>query len=106
MITTGLALVCRDTRLRLFTVRGHIHDALRTKGAATDPEATKLCAALVHVEKAIEILQLGCPHCSSEPEWVGRGRIEMPNNGPIVDCPVCNSPQQQTGEAQTSPARR
>ena len=56
-MTTGLALVCREQRDRLFTVRGHIHDALRAKGAATDPEATKLCAVLVHVEKAIEILQ-------------------------------------------------
>lgn len=34
--------------------------------------------------------QLGCKHC--EPDWlsVGRGWLEMDNNGPIVACPVCN----------------
>lgn len=30
-----------------------------------------------------------CEHCGREPTWIGRGRIEMPNNGPIVECPVC-----------------
>jgi hypothetical protein len=28
-----------------------------------------------------------CPHCKGEPE---PGWIEMPDNGPIVPCPLCN----------------
>lgn len=32
----------------------------------------------------------GCAHCNTEPEWLGQGWIEQPNNGPIVNCPVCN----------------
>jgi len=28
-----------------------------------------------------------CTYCCDEPE---PGRIEIPDNGPIVDCPVCN----------------
>lgn len=32
----------------------------------------------------------GCDHCASEPEWVGVGWIEQPNNGPISPCPICN----------------
>lgn len=29
----------------------------------------------------------GCHYCAGEPE---PGFIEMPNNGPIVHCPICN----------------
>lgn len=29
----------------------------------------------------------GCHYCAGEPE---PGFIEMPNNGPLVHCPVCN----------------
>lgn len=29
----------------------------------------------------------GCEYCATEPD---RGWIEMPNNGPIVPCPICN----------------
>lgn len=32
----------------------------------------------------------GCEHCAGEPDWVGPGWIEMPNNGPIASCPICN----------------
>ena len=56
-MTSGLALLSRETRLRLLTVRGHILDVFKMPSAATDPEATKLCAVLALTEEAIEILQ-------------------------------------------------
>ena len=31
--------------------------------------------------------KLGCAYCKGEPE---PGYIEMPDNGPVVPCPVCN----------------
>lgn len=31
--------------------------------------------------------KLGCRYCQGEPE---PGYIEMPNNGPVVPCPICN----------------
>ena len=32
----------------------------------------------------------GCDYCDGEPEWVGPGWIDMPNNGGIKSCPMCN----------------
>ena len=32
--------------------------------------------------------KLGCRYCEGEPE---AGYIEMPNNGPVVPCPICNN---------------
>jgi hypothetical protein len=34
-----------------------------------------------------------CPYCAYDrqfPGFEGGGWIEMPNNGPIVSCPLCN----------------
>ncbi len=44
----------------------------------------------VHYDDEPETYYIGCPHCDGEPEWVGAGWIEMPNNGGIKSCPVCN----------------
>ena len=54
---TALAATAAGTRLRLFTVRDMITDALKVKASMTDPDATRLCAVLSHVSSAIEILQ-------------------------------------------------
>lgn len=56
-MTSGLALVAREQRDRLLTVRGMIQDALRTDGLKHDPFTTKLSLAAEHVAKAIEVLQ-------------------------------------------------
>lgn len=42
--------------------------------------------------------KLGCKHC--EPDWqsVGRGWVEMIDNGPIGACPVCNPNAEHEGE--------
>ena len=53
---TGLALVAREQRLRLVTVRWYLDEALGHPDAVTDPDATRLCAALSLVQQAIEIL--------------------------------------------------
>jgi len=31
-----------------------------------------------------------CPYCKDHPSSPEKGKIEMDNNGPIVDCPVCD----------------
>jgi len=34
-----------------------------------------------------------CPHCEYDrrfPGFTGGGWLQLPNNGPIVSCPVCN----------------
>jgi len=56
-MTTGLALVAREERMRLVTVRGHLDEALGDTNAFTDPDAARLCAALALVQQAIDILQ-------------------------------------------------
>jgi hypothetical protein len=37
-----------------------------------------------------------CAYCEDEPE---PGWIEMPNNGPVVPCPMCNRDEPYEGEA-------
>lgn len=58
-MTSGLARDCREERYRLLTMRARIDEALGHVDAFRDPHATKLCAVLALVEKAIEILQPG-----------------------------------------------
>ena len=36
---------------------------------------------------SFKAMRRGCEYCEGEPE---PGWIEMPNNGPIVECPFCN----------------
>jgi hypothetical protein len=44
-----------------------------------------------------------CFYCKAEPE---AGWIEMPNNGPIVPCPVCNSKTDREIEFERALAQR
>ncbi len=41
-----------------------------------------------------------CEYCED------KGKIEMGNNGPIVDCPVCESPRSPAGSIATSELAR
>ena len=36
------------------------------------------------------IFQDGCSYCAGEPKWVGACWIDVPNNGGIKPCPICN----------------
>lgn len=44
-----------------------------------------------------------CSYCAGEPE---PGWIEMPDNGPIVSCPICNTTTDRQREYDAALAQR
>ena len=56
-MTTGIALKVYSSRAVLTVIQSYMDEALGHPDAVTDPDATRLCAALALVQQAIEILE-------------------------------------------------
>lgn len=42
------------------------------------------------IMKAGDSVDIPCSHCDGEPQWIGPGWIDLPSNGGIKPCPICN----------------